>query len=92
MLGGDDCRVDAYLVVGGTHHHFLTPVAKEVALIAGGAFRVVIGQRAGQSFNQTLFVFVDAAGSIFSVDIVETFVTATFSSQKKIPNSKNRIK
>ena len=74
VLRGDGRRVDAYLVVAGTHHHLLAPVAQDVTLIAGGALGVVIGLRAGEGLDESLSVFIDTAGSILSVGIVKRFV------------------
>ena len=39
------CGIDADAVVGSAHDDFLTPVAKDVALIARGSLRVVVGHR-----------------------------------------------
>ena len=72
------CRrgIDADAVVGSAHDDFLAPVAKNVALIARGAFRVVVGEGTCTCVDRCpTTIFRHASLRVLSVDIVEGFGT-----------------
>ena len=69
------CGVDAYIIIRGTHDNLLAPVAKDVALIAGSALRVVVGHRTGTGIDSRPRAILGyAAFGVLAIDVVEGFL------------------
>ena len=66
--------IDTHVVVGSTHHHLFTPVAKEVGLQTGGTFGVVVGHRTREGGNGSLTIFIYGTLGILAIGIVEALL------------------